>query len=102
MSDIIPSGAYLLIIGSMKCGTSSLFSYLSGHPEICHSRKKEPEFFSKNKAPQLNKEKYSDLWQFDKNVHKYVTEASTGYTKYPTKVDIPKRILDFGIRPKFI
>lgn len=102
MPDIIPSDAYLLIIGSMKCGTSSLFSYLNGHPEICRSREKEPEFFSKNGDQALKMEQYTDLWQFDEKVHKYAMEASTGYTKYPSNGDVPKRIFDSGINPRFI
>lgn len=35
MPDPIPVDAYALIIGAMKCGTSSLYDYLQGHPEIC-------------------------------------------------------------------
>ena len=37
---------FALIIGAMKCGTTSLFYYLSQHPEICSCREKEPEFFT--------------------------------------------------------
>lgn len=41
----IPADAYLLIIGAMKCSTSSLFNYLAPHPSICPCITKEPEFF---------------------------------------------------------
>lgn len=38
--------ADLLVIGVPKAGTSSLFSYLAQHPDICASTKKETDFFS--------------------------------------------------------
>jgi len=73
--------AYDIIIGAMKCGTSSLYSYLLDHPQICPPIVKEPEFFSENQAHGVQVDNYSDLWSFDDTVHKYALEASTGYTK---------------------
>lgn len=35
-----------LVLGEMKCGTSSLYAYLSRHPQIRHPYFKEPYFFS--------------------------------------------------------
>jgi hypothetical protein len=35
----------LVVIGAMKCGTTSLHHYLDLHPEICMSRPKELNFF---------------------------------------------------------
>ena len=64
MADRIPKDAYAIIIGAMKCGTSSLYSYLEGHPEICPAVGKEPEFFSENQALTLQVDNYSDLWSF--------------------------------------
>lgn len=34
-----------LIIGAPKCGTTSLYHFLSQHPQICMSDEKEPYFF---------------------------------------------------------
>lgn len=34
-----------IIIGAMKCGTSSLYNYLTSHPYIGKARKKETHFF---------------------------------------------------------
>jgi hypothetical protein len=34
-----------LVIGAPKCGTTSLYHYLSQHPRICMSEEKEPYFF---------------------------------------------------------
>ncbi|MEX0321953.1 MAG: sulfotransferase [Puniceicoccaceae bacterium] len=102
MDSIIQSNQYLLIIGAMKCGTSSLFRYLSSHPEICPAYHKEPEYFSS--FPGIDKDSdYQDLWpDFDPSQHKYAMEASTGYTKYPACPDAAERIKDAGIQPKLI
>ena len=102
VADRIPKDAYAIIIGAMKCGTSSLYSYLEGHPEICPAVGKEPEFFSENQAITLQVDNYSDLWSFNDSVHKYALEASTGYTKYPTEPNVPKKMYNYGIRPRFI
>ena len=36
----------LFLIGAPKCGTTSLASYLSDHPQIFVSDPKEPHFFN--------------------------------------------------------
>ena len=35
----------VIIAGSTKCGTTSLFEYLKAHPQICASVIKETRFF---------------------------------------------------------
>lgn len=37
-----------LVIGAMKCGTTSLYHYLAEHPEVGMSRRKETDFFLSN------------------------------------------------------
>jgi len=37
----------LFVIGAAKCGTTSLYEYLRGHPEIYMSPAKEPRYFSR-------------------------------------------------------
>ncbi len=87
----------------MKCGTSSLYWYLVNHPEICPCLKKEPEFFSEHQEHRYKgATKYEDLWDFEETRHRFALEASTGYTKYPEEIDIPKKIFEYGLRPKFI
>lgn len=70
----------LIIAGVTKAGTTSLFTYLSGHPEICGSTKKEicyflPIRFGKSIAPI---EEYS---RYFAKCHgqRYVMEASPAY-----------------------
>ena len=43
MADTFPDS---LIIGAPKCGTTSLYHYLGGHPQIYASSQKEPHFYS--------------------------------------------------------
>lgn len=98
----IPSNAYLMIIGAMKSGTTSLFCYLRNHPEICPCSVVEPEFFSTNQAHKTHVDSYRELWNFDSSKHKYCLEASTGYTKFPEEKNVSERIFSTGIKPKFI
>ena len=37
---------YILIIGAMKCGTTTLFDLLAQHPQIAPCKPKEPGFFA--------------------------------------------------------
>jgi hypothetical protein len=86
----------------MKCGTSSVYSYLAGHPEICAAIQKEPEFFSEKQGHGVRVDHYQHLWNFDRTIHKYALEASTGYTKYPYEPNVPRNIHRYRLRPKFI
>lgn len=103
MSEKIPNDSYVIIMGAMRCGTTSLYEYLAQHPAICPCRVKEPEFFSQNQEHKLkNISRYEDLWEFDKSKHIYALEASTGYTKYPVEKGVAKRMTEYGIEPKLI
>ena len=92
MPNKIPKDAHAMIIGAMKCGTGSLYSYLSGHPQICPAITKEPEFFSENQGHGVEIENYKDLFFYDDSIHKYTLDGSTGYTKYPSEPNVPKNI----------
>lgn len=98
----IPSDAVVMIVGSMKSGTTSLFNYLVQHPEICPCMEKEPEFFSEHQEHGIQTSDYLNLWDFDPALHRYALEASTGYTKYPLETGVPERIAAYGLNPRFI
>lgn len=102
MSEIAKD-QYFLIIGSMKCGTTSLFEYMENHPEICPSVVKEPEYFSENQdRPHDIKNKvarYEDLWEFDPARHRWAMEGSTGYAKFE-EPNSCANIHAAGIRPR--
>jgi hypothetical protein len=87
MSKTLPD---FLIVGVARCGTTSLFHYLSQHPELEASRLKEPKYFSSASAKNRNgpgdslinlsevktQEDYLRLWS-DSNRLKF--EASSDY-----------------------
>ena len=83
---------FLLIIGSMKCGTTSLFNYLATHPEISASKVKEPEFFTKKSSWEKGFDFYTKLWDYDEENHKFALEASTNYSKISRITNAADRI----------
>lgn len=102
MQATIPTDAYVMIIGAMKCGTSSFYQYLVEHPQICAAAYKEPEYFSETQRRRVDIANYQDLWDFNSAQHHYVIEAYTGYTKYLSETNIVKNIVAANINPKFI
>jgi Sulfotransferase domain len=88
MVGVLPD---FLVIGSQKCGTTSFYNYLTNHPCIYPSTKKEIGFFDRRPNITLNwyKSHFPSLFYkfYAKNIlrHKcFLTgEASTGYILYP-------------------
>ena len=80
-----------LVIGAMKCGTTSLYDLLAEHPEIGMSAIKEPAFF-------CNDEFFSQGWPWYESLfahaagRKAIGEASTSYTKKYTYPGAAERI----------
>jgi hypothetical protein len=73
---------FVLIIGAMKCGTTSLFNYLSEHPEIAPCRYKEPHFFENPDCFYKGFDYYQSLWDWNPDIHKIALEATPAYTKF--------------------
>lgn len=77
-----------LIIGAMKAGTTSIYSYIKQHPQIYMSHLKEPHFFSSNEyqkrgfKPISSIEEYRALFN-DVSCEKAIGEASTTYLANP-------------------
>ena len=79
----------LVIIGGMKCGTTSLHYYLSQHPEIYMSRDKELDFFIEEK----NWHKGIEWYESQFNVQaKVIGETSPNYTCRHCFPGVPKRM----------
>jgi hypothetical protein len=97
METTAPSPArFGLIVGAMKCGTTSLFNYLATHPEVAPCRTKEPNYFSSDDFRPHDPKSYFSLWDWDPNVHKVAIEASVNYTKMPTNPNCAERIAQFS------
>ncbi len=76
-----------LVIGAMKAGTTSLYTYLRDHPEVYMSQQKELQFFTRNWD--RGWEWYESQFAESGNAPA-VGEASPSYTKcgeYPETVD---------------
>jgi len=78
-----------IIIGAMKCATTSLHYYLDQHPEIHMSKIKELWFFVEGHTGQHSIQWYSS--HFDRQLP-IRGEASTGYTMYPQFRGVPARM----------
>ncbi|EKU97442.1 sulfotransferase domain protein [Leptolyngbya sp. PCC 7375] len=91
---------FLLIVGAMKCGTTSLFHYLAKHPQISACKAKEPNFFIKNNLYEKGFDFYENLWEYNKTKHKFALEASTSYSKLPHKAHAVERIYEAKAKHK--
>ncbi len=78
-----------LIIGAQKSGTSSLFTYLSMHPQVKNSIKKEIHYFDRNFDKPINWYKQYFPLKFLINETIKVGEATPNYLYHPY---VPERI----------
>jgi hypothetical protein len=81
----------LIIIGGLKCGTTSLHHYLSLHPEIAMSRPKELNFFVSELNWPLGRDWYAGHFDPGAPVR---GESSPHYTNRPSFDGVPKRMRD--------
>lgn len=82
---------YFFIIGAMKAGTTSLFKYLAGHPDLCPSSRKEPRVFRNPGNPEQQRAEFLELFR-ERREERWCFEASTAYTKYPLFHGVPQRL----------
>lgn len=96
---------YVIIIGAMKSGTTTLFDMLARHPQIVPSANKEPGFFAFDEIWSQGFEWFDTLFEFDPQQHVYRLEASTDYTKAPFVTGVWERMSqrpDLDIRLLYI
>jgi hypothetical protein len=89
MGSVDDSKNVVVIIGAMKCGTSSLHEYLTLHPDISMSRPKELNFFVASQSWSKGIGWYRSKLSSSKRV---VGESSPNYTKHPTFPGVPERM----------
>jgi hypothetical protein len=80
-----------LIIGTMKGGTTSLYNYLRGHPQVFMSPTKELHYFVAEKNLSRGTAWYERNFRSAGDAAA-VGEASPDYTKYPIYDGVPGRI----------
>jgi len=90
-----------MIIGAMKCATSTLYGQLALQPGIILSSPKEPNFFSNNEIYAQGMEWYWNLFN-QSGSSGLIGEASTHYTKLPTYPKTVERIYKHVPNAKFI
>lgn len=90
-----------VIIGAMKCGTSTLAAQLGQQDGIFMTDPKEPNFFSDDDQYERGIETYHDLFK-PAAPGDLLGEASTHYTKLPTYPETLPRMLKHLEQPKLI
>lgn len=88
-----------VIIGAMKCGTSSLYGYLGKHPQVSMSTLKEPNFFVAERNFGRGIDWYRSLWPRSTTAR---GEASSSYTKCHVFGGIPGRMHEILPEAKLI
>lgn len=85
----------LFLVGSMKCGTTSLHTMLGAHPAIhmCQNPKEPAWFAGGNSGKDLGwyLERFADA-----RGERYVGESSTDYTKAPRLGGVAEKIRNFA------
>lgn len=82
-----------VVIGGMKCGSTSLWKYLSMHPEISlPEKRKNLEFFDTRDNWDKGIAWYESFFHAKNDMHKVFGEVSTEYSKYPLSSDVAKNM----------
>jgi len=80
-----------LVIGAMKCGTTTLFRDLETHPGVFMPEDKEPHaLVSDEVTTEAGLARYASLFKPARD-DQLAGEASTGYTKVPWQTGAPQR-----------
>ncbi len=82
-----------IIMGAMKCGTSTLYEQLAAQPGVFMSTPKEPNFFSDDDVFARGIDWYQSLFAAAAR-DQIIGEASTHYTKLPTHPMACERLLE--------
>ena len=69
-----------IVIGTQKGGTTSLFHYLSQHPQVAASKVKETDFFLRDERWEKGIDHYESLYEWNPERHFTAFEASPNYT----------------------
>jgi GT2 family glycosyltransferase len=90
-----------VIIGAMKCGTSTLAAQLAAQPGVFMTTPKEPGFFSHDEQFARGPDWYASLFK-DAPPGALKGEASTSYTKLPLYPDAARRLHAYAPHAKLI
>lgn len=76
--------ANLFLVGAPRCGTTSLFAYLAGHPDVFAPAEKEPHFYDRDLlgAGGPSRDEYTELFA-SATTERWRLDASTLYLYSP-------------------
>ncbi len=108
-TKLVSDHHYLIVGGTTRAATTSLFSYLSDHPSICPASYKETRFFLDDDYPLPSKFRYKgDVEQYnllygDCKDHQIRLESTPDYIYCPSALDriskyLPNAKLVFSLR----
>lgn len=80
-----------IVIGAMKCGTTSLYRHLKSHPGVYMPAVKEPNFYVAERNWSKGFDWYRSLFD-DAPAGALLGEASTNYAKGTTFTGVPERL----------
>jgi len=80
-----------LLIGGMKCGSTTLHDYLVNHPKLAEPQYKEPGFFSRDERFSLGLDWYRSVFASAQD-GQLAFESSTCYTRHPHFGEVAPRI----------
>ncbi len=83
---------FVLIIGAMKSGTTTVYDYLTNHPQIAGGIEKEPGFFAFEEHWALGLDWYEFQFGFNEGQHRYALDGSTDYSKHPFCDNVIERL----------
>jgi hypothetical protein len=104
----------LFVVGAMKSGSSTLHTYLGGHPEIFMSEPKEPCYFVDLDDLESPAREVVEGWGFWRSLDSYLAlfegagdakvigESSTNYSKAPKMPGVPQRIVQFNAEARIL
>lgn len=88
-----PDDQRVVIIGGMKCGTTSLHAYMDAHPSIAMSHPKELDFFIESKNWRRGPVWYRRMLRRGRTSDtRWFGEASPNYTKAAQFPGVPERM----------
>ena len=82
-----------LLIGAMKCGSTTLHDYLVNHPQLAEPKYKEPGFFSRDERFELGLDWYRSVFEAAQP-DQLAFESSTCYTRHPHFGEVAPRIAE--------
>jgi hypothetical protein len=103
----------LFLVGALKAGTTSLWSYLKAHPQVFMCEPKEPAFFADPEELRVsqflfaqgfagNEARYLELFQRAPAGARVLGEASAVYSQIPLFTGIPERIAKFNPEARIV